>query len=125
MNLLFAIIFYLLGIFATLCGILLNIYFRPSEKKKYGYVYPDVSIMLMIWPITILMTIIILFFKYIIIDGIFNGFGEVDHLIDYVAKKGGSRQLKKRISKIINESEYYESKNNNVVNGCDDLLDSK
>lgn len=102
MNFLMAIIFYLSGIFLTLCGILLNIYFRPSEKEKYGDEYPDVPILLMIWPITIIITIIVLFFKYIIF---------ADYLVNYVGKKGESRQAKKRLSRNINESGYYGTKN--------------
>lgn len=102
MNFLFALIFYLSGIFLTLCGILLNIYFRPSEKEKYGYEYPDVPILLMIWPITIIITIIVLFFKYIIF---------ADYLVNYVGKKGESRQTKKRLTRNINESGFYGSEN--------------
>ena len=97
-----ALILYLLGMFVTFCGILLYIYFRPSEKEKYGDEYLDVPILLMIWPITIIITIIVLFFKYIIF---------ANYLVDYVGKKGESRQAKKRLSRNINESKYYGTKN--------------
>ena len=114
MNCLITIIFYLLGMFVTFCGILLYIYFKPSEKEEYGDEYAiDTEmalIMLIFWPFTIFFTtinLIISLFKYII--GIC--YDKLDKVINYVGEKGESRQTKKRLSKNINESEYYGTKN--------------
>lgn len=101
-----ALIFYLLGMFVTFCGILLHIYFRPSVKEEWGDI---VFIMIIFWPFTIFFTtinLIISLFKYII--GIC--FDKLDKVINYVRKKGESRQIKEKLSKNINESGYYGSK---------------
>lgn len=104
-------IFYLLGAFVTFCGILLDIYFKPSEKEEYGYEYSFVVfIMIIFWPFTIFFTtinLIISLFKYII--GIC--FDKLDKVINYVGKKGDSRKIKEKLSKNINESNFYGSKN--------------
>lgn len=111
MNSLLAIIFYLIGMFVTFCGILLEIYFKPSEKEEWGDVYSFVVfIMIIMWPVTIILTIanlIISPFKYII--GIC--FDRLDKVINYIGKKGELRKIKEKLSKNINESAYYESEN--------------
>lgn len=111
MNFLLAIIFYLLGMFVTFCGILLEIYFKPSEKEEYGDECAMITlIMLIFWPFTIFFTtinLIISLFKYII--GIC--FDKLDKVINYVGKKGESRKIKVKLSKNINESNFYGTKN--------------
>lgn len=111
MNFLLALIFYLLGMFVTFCGILLEIYFKPSEKEEYGDEYAMITlIMLIFWPFTIFFTtinLIISLFKYII--GIC--FDKLDKVINYVGKKGESRKIKGNLSKNINESNFYGTKN--------------
>ena len=106
-----ALIFYLLGAFVTFCGILLYIYFKPSEKEEWGDDYSFiVFIMLIMWPVTIFFTtinLIISLFKYII--GIC--FDKLDKVINYVGKKGESRKIKGNLSKNINESNFYGTKN--------------
>lgn len=111
MNFLLTIIFYLIGMFVTFCGILLEIYFKPSEKEEWGDEYSFVVfIMIIFWPFTIFFTtinLIISLFKYII--GIC--FDKLDKVINYVGKKGESRKIKEKLSKNINESNFYGSKN--------------
>ena len=111
MNFLITIIFYLLGMFVTFCGILLYIYFKPSEKEEYGDEYSFVVLITIIfWPFAIFFTtinLIISLFKYII--GIC--FDKLDKVINYVGKKGESRKIKEKLSKNINESNFYGSKN--------------
>ena len=111
MNFLIALIFYFLGMFVTFCGILLEIYFKPSEKEEFGDGYAMMAlIMLIFWPFTIFFTtinLIISLFKYII--GIC--FDKLDKVINYVGKKGESRKIKEKLSKNINESNFYGSKN--------------
>lgn len=105
MNFLLALIFYLLGMFVTFCGILLEIYFKPSEKEDAMIAL----IMLIFWPFTIFFTtinLIISLFKYII--GIC--FDKLDKVINYVGKKGELKKIKEKLSKNINESVYYGSK---------------
>ena len=98
-----AFLFYLLGMFVTFCGILIYIYFKPSEKEEYGDEYDVIVIM---WPITIIAGIAK--FMYFLFEGITQAIGKV---IVYVAKKGESRQTKKRLTRNINESGFYESEN--------------
>ena len=111
MNFLLAIILYLLGMFVTFCGILLYIYFKPSEKEEYGDEYSMIALLMLIfWPFAIFFTTINLInslFKYII--GIC--FDKLDKVINYVGKKGESRKIKEKLSKNINESNFYGSKN--------------
>ena len=106
-----ALIFYLLGMFVTFCAILLHIYFRPEVKEEWGDEYAIMAlIMLIFWPFTIFSTTINLIispFKYII--GIC--YDKLDKVINYVGEKGESRQTKKRLSKNINESNFYGTKN--------------
>lgn len=93
--------------FVTFCGILIYIYFKPSEKEEYGDEYDVMAlIMLTIWPITIIAGIAIL--MHFLFEGIIQVIGKV---IAYVAKKGESRQTKKRLSRNINESNFYGTKN--------------
>ena len=100
MNFLITIIFYLLGMFVTFCGILLYIYFNPSEKEEWGDDYSFiVFIMLIFWPISL--------FTYIV--GIC--FDKLAKVIDYVGKKGESRKIKEKLVRNINESKYYGTKN--------------
>ena len=107
---LMTLILYLLGMFVTFCGILLYIYFRPSEKEEWGDEYTMVALtMLIFWPFTIFFSatnLIISLFKYII--GLC--FDKLDKVIDYVGKKGKSRKIKEKLSKNINESGYYGTK---------------
>lgn len=109
MNFLITIIFYLLGMFVTFCGIMLNIYFRPSVKEEWGDSF-IVSIMLILWPVTIFVStisLIISLFTYIV------GFcfDKLAKVIDYVGKKGESRKNKEKLVRNINESKYYGTKN--------------
>lgn len=105
------IILYLLGMFVTFCGIMLNIYFRPSVKEEWGDDYSFiVFIMFIFWPITICVTILSLiftFFQYIFE----NCPDKLAKVIDYVGKKGESRKNKEKLVRNINESKYYGTKN--------------
>lgn len=111
MNFLITIIFYLLGMFVTFCGILLYIYFNPSEKEEWGDDYSFITfIMLIFWPVTIFVStisLIISLFTYIV------GFcfDKLAKVIDYVGKKGESRKIKEKLVRNINESKYYGTKN--------------
>lgn len=111
MNFLITIIFYLLGMFVTFCGIMLNIYFRPSVKEEWVDDYSFiVFIMLIFWPVTIFVSTISLInslFTYIV--GIC--FDKLAKVIDYVGKKGESRKIKEKLVRNINESKYYGTKN--------------
>ena len=111
MTFLIVIILYLLGMFVTFCGIMLYIYFRPSVKEEYDDEYTmGALLMLIFWPVTIFVStinLIISLFKYII--GIC--FDKLDKVINYVGKKGDSRKIKEKLSKNINESNFYGSKN--------------
>lgn len=111
MNFLMALIFYLSGIFLTLCGIMLNIYFRPSEKEKYGDEYSFiVFIMIIFWPVTIICGIANL--AYLLFDFMFEiATDKIDKVIKYVGKKGESRKNKEKLVRNINESKYYGTKN--------------
>ena len=105
------IILYLLGMFVTFCGILLYIYFKPQEKEEWGDEYPIVALlMVIIWPIAIIVWIVNLIVNLIDlpIKGIILA---IDKVTAYVAKKGESRQTKKRLTRNINKSAYYESEN--------------
>lgn len=98
---LIVIIIYLLGMFVTFCGILLNIYFRPSEKEEWGDEYTMAALLMLIfWPIAIIV--------WIVNNGIILA---IDKVIAYVAKKGESRQTKKSLTRNINKSKYYGTKN--------------
>ena len=111
MNFLITIIFYLLGMFVTFCGILLYIYFNPSEKEEWGDDYSFiVFIMLIFWPVTICATILNLIFTFF--QYIFEICSDkLAKVIDYVGKKGESRKNKEKLVKNINESKYYGTKN--------------
>ena len=106
-----ALIFYLLGMFVTFCVILLNIYFRPSEKEEWGDKYSFiVFIMIIFWPVTIICGIANL--AYLLFDFMFEiAADKIDKAVNNVAKKGESRKTKKRLSRNINKSAYYESEN--------------
>lgn len=107
MSSLITLILYLLGMFVTFCGILLYIYFKPQEKKEWGDAYPIVAlVMVIMWPIAIIVWIVNLI--DLLIKGIILA---IDKVTAYVAKKGESRQTKKRLTRNINKSRYYESKN--------------
>ena len=102
-------IFYLLGAFVTFCGILLYIYFKPQEKEEWGDAYPIVALLMVImWPIAIIVWIANLIVIDLLIKGIILA---IDKVTAYVAKKGESRQTKKRLTRNINKSAYYESEN--------------
>ena len=106
-----ALIFYLLGMFVTFCGILLHIYFRPSVKEEWGDEYSFiVFIMIIMWPLTIIFAITNL--AYLPFDFMFKiATNKIDKVVKNVEKKGESRQTKKRLSKNINESNFYGTKN--------------
>lgn len=105
-----ALIFYMIGMFVTFCGILLNIYFRPSEKEEWGDEYSFiVFIMLIMWPVTIICAIASL--AYLLFDFMFEIVTDkIDKVVNNVGKKGELRQIKEKLSKNINESGYYGSK---------------
>ena len=111
MNFLITIIFYLLGMFVTFCGIMLYIYFRPPVKEEYDDEDTMTALLMLIfWPVTIFVSTIILInslFTYIV--GIC--FDKLAKVIDYVGKKGESRKNKEKLVRNINESKYYGTKN--------------
>ena len=94
-----ALIFYLLGAFVTFCGILLYIYFKPSEKEEWGDDYSFiVFIMLIMWPVTIICAIAKL--AFLLFDFMFEIVTDkIDKVVNNVGKKGELRQIKKKIIK--------------------------
>ena len=96
--------------FVTFCAILLHIYFRPSVKEEWGDEYSFiVFIMIIMWPLTIIFAIANL--AYLPFDFMFEIVTDkIDKVVNNVGKKGELRQIKKKLSKNINESGYYGSK---------------
>ena len=94
MNFLIVII-YLLGMFVTFCGILIYIYFKPSEKEEWGDDYSFiVFIMIIFWPVTIICGIANL--AYLLFDFMFEiATDKIDKVIKYVGKKVSQEKTKK------------------------------